>query len=69
MNNGVAGIESVRQQVLKLAIVGRKVSLFDRVRAERQHRLLGNLPVTAKVRARCRDEHFLAHAHGGLMLM
>jgi hypothetical protein len=68
MNNGVAGIESARQQVLKRAIVGRKVSLFDRVRAERQHRLLGNLPITAKVRARCRDEHFLARAHDVSML-
>ena len=60
MNNRVAGIESARQQRLKLAIVGRKVFLFDRVCAERQHRLLGNLPVAAKVRARCRDEHFRA---------
>ena len=69
MNNGVAGIESARQQRLKLAIVGRKVFLFDRVRAERQHRLLDNLPVAGKVRARCRDEHFLAGGHDVSMLM
>src|ERR1700736_1043174 len=68
MNNGVAGIKSARQQRLKLAIVGRKVFLFDRVCSERQHRLLGNLPVAAKIRARCRDEHFLARAHGVSML-
>src|SRR5271157_4345319 len=37
MNNGVAGIESARQQRLKLAIVDRKVCFFDRVCAERQY--------------------------------
>ena len=53
---------------MKLAIVGRKVFLFDRVRAERQHRLLGNLSVAGKVRARCRDEHFRARTHDVSML-
>jgi hypothetical protein len=31
--------------------------------AERQYRILGYLPVAAKVRARCRDEHLLASGH------